>query len=555
MSEFVLAASKNYYPDKSENVMQSIFSQYERVIVQSIITSFGLDFLIKDQHGGDVDTIHNVRQIGKDPNMTYKNKQNQRDYENRGEYNSTSYHSHPGYIQKNKEVSQQKKDGTLTDAYTGEKIAPNEKTNLDHVISAKEIHDDPGRVLSGLDGTKLANSDENLKPTGESINKSKKAYSMDEFINRLEKTQEQRQKRIDELNSKPNLSDSERKELKKLSQLQSADKEKMREIDKKARKEYEYKIAKEYYTSKKFATDVAVSAGKVGVKMGIRQALGLVFTEIWFSVKEEFVKYDVHPGWKMDMGDFFKAIGEGVKNGFASAKSKYKEILSNFASGTFSGIFSSITTTICNIFFTTAKNVVKIIRESFSSIVEAGKILLFNPDNLPFGERIRAAVKIIATGASVILGTLVSEAIGKTPVAAIPVIGDIVKTFCGTLCTGIVSCTLLYFLDRSSVINKIVNMLNKIPTLEDNVRYFQEQALLFERYAAELMKIDLEKFKQETSAYNRIASQINENTSDEELNFILRRSLKQLGIKMSWEKSHDSFDSFMSDKKSKMVFD
>lgn len=555
MSEFILAVSKNYYPDNSENVMQSIFSQYEKVIIQSIITSFGLDFLIKDQHGGDVDTIHNVRQIGKDPNMTYKNKQNQRDYENRGEYNSTSYHSDSKYIQKNNEFSQQKKDGTLTDSYTGKKFAPNDNTNLDHVISAKEIHDDPGRVLSGLNGNDLANSDENLKPTGESINKSKNAYSMDEFINRLEKTQEQRQKRIDELNSKQSLSDSERKELNKLSQLQSADKEKMKEIDKKARKAYETKIARAYYTSPKFAKDVAVSAGKVGVKMGIRQALGLVFTEIWFSVKEEFVKYDVHPGWKMDMGDFFKAIGEGIKNGFASAKFKYKEILSNFASGTFSGIFSSITTTICNIFFTTAKNVVKIIRESFSSIVEAGKILLFNPDNLPFGERIRAAVKIIATGASVILGTLVSEAIGKTPVAAIPVIGDIVKTFCGTLCTGIVSCTLLYFLDRSPVINKIVNMLNKIPTLEDNVRYFQEQALLFERYAAELMKIDLETFKQETSAYNRIASQINENTSDEELNFILRRSLKQLGIEMSWEKSHDSFDSFMSDKKSKMVFE
>ena len=525
MSEFVLAASKNYNPDKSENVMQSIFSQYEKVIIQSIITSFGLDFLIKDQHGGDVDTIHSVRQIGTDPNMTYKNQQNQSDYENRGEYDSHSYHSHPGYKQKNREVSQQKKDGTLTDAYTGEALGANARVDLDHAISAKEIHDDPGRVLAGISGEELANDPTNLNPTNYHTNRSKKADTMDEYLEKHgdEYTEEQ--------------------------------KENMRRKDAQARKEYESKIARAYYTSPKFAKDVAVSAGKVGVKMGIRQALGLVFTEIWFSVKEEFVKYDVHPGWEMDMGDFFKAIGEGIKNGFASAKSKYKEILSNFASGTFSGIFSSITTTICNIFFTTAKNVVKIIRESFSSIVEAGKILLFNPDNLPFGERIRAAVKIIATGASVILGTLVSEAIGKTPVAAIPVIGDIVKTFCGTLCTGIVSCTLLYFLDRSPVINKIVNMLNKIPTSEDNVRYFQEQALLFERYAAELMKIDLEKFKQETSAYNRIASQINENTSDEELNFILRRSLKQLGIEMSWEKSHDSFDSFMSDKKSKMVFE
>ena len=43
--------------------------QYEKVIIDSIITSFGLDFLIRDQYGGDVDTIHNVRKIGQDELM------------------------------------------------------------------------------------------------------------------------------------------------------------------------------------------------------------------------------------------------------------------------------------------------------------------------------------------------------------------------------------------------------------------------------------------------------------------------------------------------------
>ena len=85
MSDYLVSVSKNYYPSKEENVVKSIFSQYESVIIYSLITSFGLDFLIKDQHGGDVDTIHNVRQIGKDLEMTYKNKQNEESYETRGE--------------------------------------------------------------------------------------------------------------------------------------------------------------------------------------------------------------------------------------------------------------------------------------------------------------------------------------------------------------------------------------------------------------------------------------------------------------------------------------
>ncbi len=32
------------FPDKQENVMTSIFKEYEKVIVESLITSFGLDF-------------------------------------------------------------------------------------------------------------------------------------------------------------------------------------------------------------------------------------------------------------------------------------------------------------------------------------------------------------------------------------------------------------------------------------------------------------------------------------------------------------------------------
>ena len=47
MDTCVIKSINNYYPDPNENVVQSIFKQYEHVIVQSIITSFGLDFLVK----------------------------------------------------------------------------------------------------------------------------------------------------------------------------------------------------------------------------------------------------------------------------------------------------------------------------------------------------------------------------------------------------------------------------------------------------------------------------------------------------------------------------
>lgn len=73
-------AAQSFYPDPQENIMQGLFQQYERVLVESLITSFGLDFLVKDRHGGDVDTIHNVRQIDTDDRMVYKNSANAQHY-------------------------------------------------------------------------------------------------------------------------------------------------------------------------------------------------------------------------------------------------------------------------------------------------------------------------------------------------------------------------------------------------------------------------------------------------------------------------------------------
>jgi len=515
---YVFATGSNFSPEPDDNVMTSIFKQYESVIIESIITSFGLDFFIQDRYGGDVDTINNVRQIGKDEQMTYKNKANLADYNNRGEYDSHAYHSDKRYIEKNREISQQKDVGVLTDAYTCEKIAFNEKSDLDHVISAKEIHDDAGRVLTGLKGTDLANSDENLQATNPHTNRTKKANSMDDFLNKYgdEYTEEQ--------------------------------KAKMLQKDAKARESYERKLAKEYYTSPKFAKDVAFAASNVSLQMGVRQALGFVFTEVWFAVKDEFMNVKDH----FDLGVLLAAISKGIKRGFANAKEKYKELINKFQEGAVAGALSSLTTTLSNIFFTTSKNVVKIIRQTYASIVQAAKVLFINPDNFPFGERMRAVVKILATGASIVIGGIVSEAVGNTAIRAIPVIGDVVQTFCGTLVTGIMSCTLLYFFDRSEIMNKLVRMFNTLHTVSTEVNYFYQQAVNFEKYAAELMKIDIEKFREEVSMYYSLVLDIENAKSETELNIMLKNALNTIGVKIPWE---GDFDSFMSNKNAVLVFE
>ena len=238
MGAFVatLNNSMNAYDvDPIDNVFESIWKEYESVILQSLVTSFGLDFIVHDRHGGDVDTVHNVRQIGIDPEMKYKNVNNENDYENRGAYDSGAYHKDPRYIAINKNLSEKKKNGELTDSYTGKKLARNANVDLDHVVASKEIHEDRGRVLAGLDGLDLANNKENLKPTDRSINRSMQDKDMEAYLADWEKKAPERKSKIIALKTKDSLTDKERKELEKLEKLDQIDPDKMMIENKKAR--------------------------------------------------------------------------------------------------------------------------------------------------------------------------------------------------------------------------------------------------------------------------------------------------------------------------------
>lgn len=527
-SSLVLSVGTNFSPDHQEPVMDSLLSEYRRVIFESLVSAFALDgLLVQDRHGGDVDTIHNVRKIDVDPQMTYKNVLNQRTYKANGEYDTKTYHNNTAFRNFKKSAKEEfQKTGTpVKDAYTGKDLyfvgkAKGRLSSIaaeaDHVISAKSIHTDRGRVLSGLKGTDLANDPSNLKFTNKSLNASMGAKEIPDYLAKhpeLDKT------------TKDNM---------------------MREYNQ-AKNAYENKLARAYYGSQNFVEDVKKAAGKVGVQMGARQVLGFVFTEVTFTVLEEFK----HLAKPFSLEKLLQSLGNGIRKGFENARKKYKELLSRLTEGAISGVLSSLTTTLCNIFFTTAKNVVRIIRQTYVSLVQAAKILFLNPDNLPFGERIRATAKILSLGAGVVLGSMVSELVEQTPVGKIPVLGEVVPNFCGALVSGLLTCSLVYFLDRSERMNRLVASLNGIHTFSTEVNYFRKCAEYFERYAAELAGIDYEKFRKETEMFANIAANLKKAADPKQLNAMLRDYLVQVGGALPWE---GDFDTFMQQKEKPLVF-
>ncbi|WP_231877207.1 hypothetical protein [Citrobacter sp. AATXQ] len=306
--------------------------ELHQTVVKSLTTSFGLDFLLlEDKHGGDVNTIHNARE------GVYATDAERQRYEQREGYDSHHYHSHENYIATNRAGKKAHEAGTLTDTYTGEKFAANDKKNLDHIIAAHEIHNDPGRILAECDGADLANDSSNLTFTNESLNKAKKAKTMDAFVQTLQEQHAVTTQEIARLRSQPTLSEQEQKQLNKLENKAAADFERMKEADKKARAKYNSTINGEYYTSSKFAKNVATATMNNAFRMGTRQMLGLVLAETWFEFRERIpVMFEKHRR-SFDAGDFLQDAAEALRAVWQRVQGKFSTFLTSFKDGAIGG--------------------------------------------------------------------------------------------------------------------------------------------------------------------------------------------------------------------------
>lgn len=324
-------------------------------------------------------------------------------------------------------------------------------------------------------------------------------------------------------------------------------KERMMKYYNQAKAAYEKKLAKAYYLDlsnpncRRFYLDTAKAAGKRGIQMGARQVLGFVLTEVWFTIKDEISLLE-----DRTLGTVLDAIIRGIQNGFVRAKDKYREIISKFGEGIVSGIMASLSTTLCNIFFTTSQNLGRIIRQAWSSIVEATKILFFNPQQQWFCDRLTDSMKVLASGAAVVIGTTAQEAV-QAKVAAVPYpLNSIISTFCGSMCTGLLTVTFLFYIDHNPFGMAIDSL------YDPAIQSYREQARLFVRYCAELKKMKIDEFTREAEQAYSIAMRLCSIQNSSLLNAELKQTMKTLNIKSPW--GEGSLEDFMNNPDQRLIF-
>lgn len=515
--------------------------EISQVVTKSLVTTFGLDFLLfEDKKGGDVDTINNVRQ------GIWATEAEKKKYENREKYDSTAYHQHHNYIQKGRNDKQAQENGALKDNYRKDKnLSKGQNRDLDHVISAHEIHNDAGRMLAELDGVALANQDSNLSSTTSSINRTKKQHSVDKFLDNLPETINNREIELNKLNQAlegmPQSTPQERHELQQvqdkirkkqqsLDELKRVDSESMKKVDQKARAETEKQI-NSYYQSTKFVQASLTSAGITGLKMGLRETLGLILAEIWFEIKAVIPSiYAKYKTVEFRVKNFLDDLKDTVLNIIERVKHRFKDVVSSFRDATITGIFASLSTTVLNIFLTTTKLWGRIIRESWLNLIKIMKMALFNPENLSTGELTKATFKILSASIGLIIGMLIHESLAA--LNSLP-LGSLVVDFVSALTSGIVILTLNYFIEQSEIMQNFWAYLDRIKTKYEKVLdNFKEINKELDRYILELTQLE---FGLNIDEISKFTEQLTNSNSELERNILLKQEIEKQEIKLPFE--------------------
>ena len=429
----------------------------------------------------------------------------------------------PRYKEKTKEMKEKQKAGELQDEYTGNKIGKNEKGNVDHVVSRKEIYENDRRRQAGIETEDLANKDENLKSTNESLNKSKGAKSVKVY----RETREQREKDLIEQNKRANkkidesnMSDLEKKKAKEKNNKRLKDKlaandEMMKKCDEEARNAIN--------------RDIAIGVAKETVKKAGKDALKQVAITSLFALLKEVMNGFVR---------YLKGASKSFKNFMDEMKQAIKAFFNKIGGILKNGINSMVGTIVTEIFgpiVSVFKKATSFIKQGISLIKEViGYLTSDENKNKPFSVKVAQVGKIIIaaalSGVAILLGEVLEEALLAVPGFALPIPGlgtlaNIIGLFLASLVAGVAGAVGMNLIDKfmakrlqNEAEKAIINKQNDILIAQEKVKIVNEALLKRDKEtaynniknrhheAAEVMK----------SAYTNIMEDFVTNLSDVE---------------------------------------
>lgn len=538
--------NENAYDDAS---LDFDFDERERVLEEELEKVFSdLEMLKEDKEKiGNPDALGKVvldevwkqfaNQIGLD--MTNETLIQAYNREHPEEYNKAigdAIMQDEKYKEANKAMKQQHQKGTLTDGYTGKTMGATDKPNLDHVVPRKELYDNVRRKQAGIDTKDLANKEENLVPTNESLNKSKKEKSNKQYVEEreqrevdLKKKAEAAHKKIDQSNKSDVEKRLEHEKIdKRLQDKLDADDKMMLDADAKARKAINRDIAKGV------VKETGKKAGKDALKAMAVQAL--------FDLLKEVMN---------GMIRFLKAKAKSFQGFLDEMKQAIKNFVSKLSSFLRTGVTTAVGTIVSEIFGPVVSLFTKLaslIKQGFRSFGDAIAYLT-DKDNRDksFSVKVAEVGKIIVAGLTAMGAIFGGELIEKALIVAFPVLetikipllgslANMMGLFFASMISGVVGAIILNLIDKAiakqqkadnvyaqiekgnDILNKQAELINlkerrldrtKAAT-QESMRERNKQAEVILRQTASEMKTSLDNIDEKKADINRLLESLKE---------------------------------------------
>ncbi|MBI1320206.1 MAG: hypothetical protein GC168_14860 [Candidatus Hydrogenedens sp.] len=390
-------------------------------VLDALIKPFGLaKILFQDHDGGNVTTIHNMKQGLKPANKTHKYDDEARDvyvkYKTSkcmDDYKKSRINVH----------------GKIQDTYTGKFLDEIEdRVETDHVYPLKTFHLNGGFMLNDQRKADFASDRENFAVTKREINRSKLDQELAGFEAKTVQKKTASNKNRFDMDGRRTRAAAERGS-------QTAQKHKPTVGEK----------------ATFYGKEIVSTGASEATSMGVQQAIGLLLHELasgLIAEARDFFKQwrggSLGGGVLQDLRERFQRIGSRLVR-------RWDVAFKAFVEGSISGFVSNLVTFVINTFLTTFRRVVRIIREGTLSLLRAFKLLLFPPKGMTRREAAHEASKIFAAGLAVAAGLGIEEFVSKSLLAVAPFIApfaDMIAVVVVGILTGIGSAILVYLLDR-----------------------------------------------------------------------------------------------------------
>jgi len=437
-----------------EERLQQLFADCRQQVIAQIIGPFGLSTaMFEDKNGGNVTTLHNFKRDDDGYVATEADRrlheQSKKTYDAsvRSEYEVDTQAKANTAGGKTWDQKRDEKIGLGRDEYTRAPVSQDGEVTLksgkvlgaelDHVVSISEIHQDPKMHLAlgtvtvdpatgqaRVDVSRLreiANHDDNLALTNQSLNGSKSDHDLKEWSER---------ERKDGTDNKTHF-----------------------EVDEAAMQK-KYETAKQHIDStanrallKKQATELLQTGGKQAVQMGLRQALGVLLTELVNGLFNEFkvlIRHGVEAGKSL-----FEEIRSRLERVIANVVKKIPDAVSQLFQGGVSGFMSNLLTFLLNNFLSTAKRFVTVIREGLLGLFRAFKMIFFPPKGMTADQALQEGLKILGAVVISSIGLVLNETVAAfmLTVPFLKPVADLVTPVLMGIMTGLLSAFLAYQID------------------------------------------------------------------------------------------------------------